>query len=219
MLAKSITWRMYRISYHFESAHASERPSTFLITCLANEWLFGNTVFTVLPGFAPSRTMRMIQTPGIDGRCAPKTSASILEDNLLDVYEVMREKEIAIAQIRREVEALRLVCQMLEKEGDSIPSTLETSPELKDEHRENSDVVAPDSERQAVLASIRARLADAEPTDPPKESRSVVVQFRDAALGASRALLKRVPNSRLFERKPQQSAIRNLFERFGRNAA
>jgi len=168
--------------------------------------------------------MPMIQTPGIDGSCAQESSTSILEDTLFDVYEVLREKEIATAQMRQEVEALRVVCQMLHSEDESIPDTWESSTERpkvnRDEHQEErTSVVGAVSEREAILASIRARLVEAKPNDPPKESTSVVVQFRHAALGASRALLKLVPYSRFFEKKPQQNSIRNLFERFGRNAA
>jgi hypothetical protein len=165
----------------------------------------------------------MIQTPGIDGRCAPKKSASILEDNLLDVYEVMKEKEIAIAQLRREVEALRLVCQMVQDQDDSVPNTLELCSERLeehgDEHREIDNVASAVIEREAVLASIRTRLVNAKLTDPANRSRNVAAQFRQAALGASRALLKRIPYRRLIERKPQANPMRNLFERFGGNAA
>jgi hypothetical protein len=139
-----------------------------------------------------------------------------LEDKLLDVYEVLREKEVAITGIRQEIDALRLVCQMLEDGDHPIPNTSEASTKGADEQ---TSVVSPVSERQAILAGIRARLEDAKPNDLPKKSCGVLVQFTHSALGASRALFKRVSHNRLLERRPEHNAIRNLFERFGRNAA
>jgi hypothetical protein len=156
----------------------------------------------------------MIQTPGIVGSWRPAKSASILEDKVLDVYKVLKQKEIAIAQLRREIQALRVVCRMLQNEDDSIPHTIDSPTEQRD----TTNVVGPVSERDAILASIRVRLVDAQ-TNTPKGYRGVVAQFRQAAVGASRALLKRVSYSRLFERKPQQQAIGSLPERVGHPAA
>ena len=134
---------------------------------------------------------------------------------MLDLYEIVKEKETAIAQLRQEVEALRLVCQMLQDEDDSFPTTFDSSAA----DREGTSAPAPVNDREATLASIRIRLMDARSNNPAKESRSAVVQFRQAALEASRALFKRIPRSRFSEKAGQGNAIRNLFERFGRHAA
>ena len=44
------------------------------------------------------------------------------ESDMRDVYEVLRAKEILIEPLRREVEALRLVAQLLSDDGDNSGS-------------------------------------------------------------------------------------------------
>jgi hypothetical protein len=139
---------------------------------------------------------------------------SILEDKVLDVYKVLKQKEIAIAQLRREIQALRLVCGMLQNEDNSIPN----AADLPTERGDKTNAVAPVGERDAILASIRVRLVEAQ-TNTPKGYRAVVGQFRQAAVGASRALLKRIRYRHLFERKPQQQAMRSVPDGIGHHAA
>jgi len=152
---------------------------------------------------------------------------SFLENKVPHVYEVLKEKESAIEQLRQEIKALRLVCQILHDEGDSDPRTFESGikpPDIEPEGIERiqkADVVRPADEREASLARIRARLDDARGKNAHTGGgRSALLRFRQAALGASRAFLKRILDSRSPEREPQQKTIRNFFERFGRpNAA
>lgn len=133
-----------------------------------------------------------------------------------DVYEVLREKEIAIERVRREIEALRSVCYLLCDEGDSTSHGFESGVERKEE----SDVLILAKERQDALAQIRARLVDTRPKSIKKGSgSSVLLQFRQVALGASRTFLRRVLDSPLLEREPQRKAFRDLFERLGRSTA
>jgi len=43
-----------------------------------------------------------------------------------DIYQVLREKELAIARVRREVEALRFCAQMLSEAGEiSAPQAVQ----------------------------------------------------------------------------------------------
>ena len=137
-----------------------------------------------------------------------------------DVYAVLTEKEIAIERVRREIEALRLVCKMMESEKDSgmdsMPMTLDSSSM---EGKEKTHVVCPIDEKKAALEQIRARFVEAGQKEIKKESgRSVLLQFRQAALNASHTFLRRVRDSRLWEREVPGNGIRDLFERFGRAA-
>ena len=133
-----------------------------------------------------------------------------------DVYEVLREKEIAIERVRGELEALRSVCHLLCDERDSTSGAFESGVERK----EKSDVLRLANEREYALARIRARLVDTRPKSIKKGSgSSVLIQFRQVAVGASRTFLRRVLDSRLLEHEPQRKAFRDLFERFGRSSA
>jgi hypothetical protein len=132
------------------------------------------------------------------------------------VYEVLREKEIAIERVRREIEALRSVCHLLCDEGDSTSDAFESGVERK----EKSDVLRPANERGDAVARIRARLVDTRPKSVKKGSgSSVLLQFRQVALGASRTFLRRVLDSPLLEHEPQRKAFRDLFERLARSNA
>ena len=133
-----------------------------------------------------------------------------------DVYEVLREKEIAIDRARREIEALRSVCHLLCDEGDSTSRAFESGVEPKEE----SDVLRLAKEKEEALARIRARLVDTRPKSIKKGNGSrVLLQFRQVALGASRTFLKRVLDSPLLEHEPQRKAFLDLFERLGRSSA
>ena len=133
-----------------------------------------------------------------------------------DVYEVLREKGIAIERVRREIEALRSVCHLLGDEGDSTSDALESSVERK----EQSDMLRPANEREDALARIRARLVDTRTRSIKKRSgSSVLLQFRQVALDASRTFLRRVLDSRLLEHEPQRKAFRDFFERLERSSA
>lgn len=139
-----------------------------------------------------------------------------LEDHLRDIYEVLKEKEIALARVRREVEALRLVCTLLCDEGDSTPITLKSAIKLREKREVVRRVDGRADERAAALAQIRARFVDAQPQTVQtkiESERGVLLQFREIALGASRTLLKRVRNSRLLEPEFQRKTVQDLFER------
>ena len=136
-----------------------------------------------------------------------------------DVHKVLREKKTAIKRVRREIEALRLVCQMMESEKDSPVDSIRITLESSVEREEKTDVVSPADERKAALEEIRARLEEAEQKEPKKENgRSVLLQCRQAAVNASQTFLKRVRDSRLWERDPQRNSIREFLDRFGRAA-
>ncbi|HXJ86734.1 MAG TPA: hypothetical protein VMS18_07960 [Candidatus Binatia bacterium] len=143
---------------------------------------------------------------------------AIPENKVPHVYEVLREKEIAIERLREEIEALRLVCQMVHNEADSTADTFES--EIQVTRGNHASAIRPTDDKAATLARIRARLVD-----PSGESirnnggGSALLQFREAALSASRAFLKRVLDSRSAGRAPQRSGIRELFVRFGRSNA
>lgn len=127
-----------------------------------------------------------------------------------DIYELLREKEIALARVRQEVEALRLACPLLLDETD-MPNTSSAGMEREEE----SDVIVqPSDERADSLAWIRARLVAAQPPRVAKQGeKSVVLKFKRVALGASRTLLKRVRDSRLLQPEFQRKSVRDLFER------
>ena len=135
-----------------------------------------------------------------------------------DVYAVLKQKQRAVKRVRREIEALRLVCHMMEQKDcrvDSIRITLESSIEPE----EQTPVVSPADEKKAALQQIHARLLEAEPKEIKKENgRSVLLQFRQAALNASQTFLKRVRDRRLWEREAQGNGNRDLWERIGRAA-
>ncbi len=138
---------------------------------------------------------------------------------MLDVYEIVKEKEVAIAQLRQEVEALRMVCQMLQDEGESVADITDSGIEPEETEPDKTTEISPVDDREAILASIRIRLIDARSKNSADESKSAVGQFRKAALDASRALFKRIPHSHFCEKIGQGNTIRSLFGRFGRHAA
>jgi hypothetical protein len=136
-----------------------------------------------------------------------------------DVYAVLKEKETAIERVRREIEALRLVCHMMENEKDSPVDSIRITLESSIEPEEKTPVVSPDEERKAALEQIRARLLE-EPRKGMKKpnGRSVLLQFRQAARNASQTFLKRVRDRRLWEREAQRDGMPDLLERTGRVA-
>ena len=128
-----------------------------------------------------------------------------------DVYAVLREKETAIERVRREIEALRLVCRIMESERDSRVESIRITLEPSIEPEETTHVVSPTVEKKAALEQIRERFVAAPPQEVKKENgRSVLLQFRQAARNASHTFLKRVRDGRLWDR--------DFFERFGRAA-
>ena len=142
------------------------------------------------------------------------------------VDEVLKEKELAIERLRREIEALQLVCPLLHDNGDFRSSNAEPGDESSVIRlgsgitcEVDAGILDPADEKAACIARIRSRLGDTGQRNVPTGGRNVLLQFGQAALDASRALLKRVQYNRLLEKKPPQGAIRNLFERFGRHAA
>jgi hypothetical protein len=133
--------------------------------------------------------------------------------------EVLKEKEVAIEKLRVEIDALRLVCPLLHDDGDFNP-TFDSGDKTADiEFGEKAAVEPPADEREACLARIRARLGDRAEKSAAPSGRNVLFQFRQAALGASRALLKRVPSSRFLNRELQRRTIRSLFEWSGPSSA
>jgi hypothetical protein len=141
--------------------------------------------------------------------------SSSLEDNVRNVYELLKEKKIAIERLRREIAALRLVVPLLHDEGDFIPGNFE--PVVGQERTSGIPV---SEEIDGWLAPIRSLLLDEERMGYKGESgRSVRLQFMQTALGASRTFFKRVLDSPLLEHEPQRNTIRDLFERLGRTNA
>jgi len=131
------------------------------------------------------------------------------------VYDVLSEKETAIKRLRREIDALRLVCQMVHEEGDSSPNACDSSVEREDD----TEAVRRAHEKEAALARLRIRLLEEPQEGATESSGNVLLQFGRAALGASRSLLKRVLVTRLLEREPPGKTIRDVFERLGRSPA
>jgi hypothetical protein len=121
-----------------------------------------------------------------------------------DIYELLKEKETALERIRREVEALRLACRLLDDEGGT-PYAFE--PGMEEENTDGSLLSGP-----GIVDEGRKGFEE-------RSGRSVFLQFTRFALDASRTFWKRVLESRLLEREPQRNAIRDLFERFGRSNA
>ena len=129
------------------------------------------------------------------------------------VYEVLKEKEIAVERVRREIEALRLVCQLLEQ-ADSTPVACES-----DSEPEKTAEPAPTvDQRAAALEQIRVRLAEERPV-VTGEHTGRLLQFTRTAIRASRTIVNRVPDSPLLERESQRKTIRDLFERLARSNA
>ena len=135
-----------------------------------------------------------------------------------NVYAVLKQKEIAIKRVRREIQALRLVCHMMESEKDSRADTIRITLESSPEPEGKMHVVPPTEEKKAALEQIRARFVEGPGHEIKKPNgRSVLLQFRRAALNASHTFLKRVCDSRLWDRETQRG-IRDLLERFERAA-
>ena len=124
-----------------------------------------------------------------------------------NVYELLKEQEVTIEQLRREIAALRLVIPLLQEEGDSIESSrAEEKPYLIPVARKG----------RASSAGNHPRIGEAAPDNNKEESaKSVLLHFRQIASGVSRALLKRVRESGLSNREPQRKTVRDVFERLG----
>lgn len=132
-----------------------------------------------------------------------------------DVYEVLREKEIAIERVRREIEALRLALPLLNDEGDSTTNTLESGIS-----EEKAEVFSPAGESEDALARIRGRFVETGQKGIKEGTgRRVLLQFKDIALSVSRTFLKRVLGSPLLEREPQRKTIHHLSEQLERSNA
>lgn len=136
-----------------------------------------------------------------------------------DVYAVLREKELAIQRVRREIEALRTVCQLLAGEEKDLGRNSIRITESSREPEEKAGVVSLADEKKAALEQIQARFLYAGQREIRKENGSVLLQFRQSALGASQTFLKRVRDSRLWQRETQRNTIRDLFGRFARSNA
>lgn len=137
-----------------------------------------------------------------------------------DVYAVLREKELAIKRVRQEIEALRTVCQLLAEEEEDFRRNSIRITESSKELEEKTAVISPTDGKEAALAQIRSRFLDAGRKEISKENgRSVLLQFRQSALGASQTFLKRVRDSRLWQREIQRNTIRDLFGRSTRSHA
>ena len=136
-----------------------------------------------------------------------------------DVRAVLREKKTAIKRVRREIEALRLVCQMMESEKDSPVDSIRITLESSGEREEKTNVASSADEKKAAIEQIRARFEEGGQKEVKKENeRSVLLQCRQAAVNASHTFLKRVRDSRLWERDPQRNSIRDFLDRLGRAA-
>ena len=131
------------------------------------------------------------------------------------VDAVLRDKEIAIERIRQEIEALRLVCHLLDDEDQATPNTDESDLALDEKVEEN----ALTDKRKESLAQIRERfLYPTESEIKPGSGRNVLLQFRQAALGASRTFVKRVRDGRS-ELEMRWKTFVELFERPERSNA
>lgn len=137
-----------------------------------------------------------------------------------DVYAVLREKKLAIKRVRREIEALRVVCQLIaQNEEDPNRDTIRIL-ESSTEPEEKTTIVSPAEEKKAALAQIRTRFLDADQREMRKENgRSVLLQFSQSALSVSQTFLKRVCDSRLWQGEFQRNTIRDLFGRSARSNA
>jgi hypothetical protein len=117
------------------------------------------------------------------------------EDHLQDIYEVLREKETAIEQVRREIEILRLACPLLADEADSAAMILSTGMESA----EDSNTAVPHSDESAA-PSIPIRIVAAPASSVANQAeKSVLLKFKEVALSASRSLLKRVRDTHLMD--------------------
>lgn len=112
-----------------------------------------------------------------------------------DIYEVLREKEAAIEQVRREIEILRLACPLLADEADSAAMILSTGMELGEE---NNAAVRPSDESAAASIPIRIVAAPSSGVWNQPE-KSVLLKLKEVALSTSRSLLKRVRETHLMD--------------------
>lgn len=135
------------------------------------------------------------------------------------VHEVLSEKEISIDRLRREIDALRLVCDMLHEEGDADPTAFELAIEQSEGEGTTESIPLAD-EKEASLARIRVRFIDGQENNVTTNTEpSVPLDSSHSTPGDSRSFLKRVLDIRFLEREPQRKAIRDLFQRFGRSNA
>ena len=136
-----------------------------------------------------------------------------------DIRAVLRVKKTAITRVRREIEALRLVCQMMESEKDSGVDSIRITMESSVEREEKTNEASPAEETKAALEEIRTQFEEGGQKEIKKESgRSVLLQCKQATVNASQTFLRRVRDSRLWERDPQRNSIREFLDRFGRAA-
>jgi hypothetical protein len=101
-----------------------------------------------------------------------------------DVYEVLREKEQAIEQVRREVEALRSVTPLLSDARSTIPQPVV--------HREaNTETVS--QELGEALRTVASLLLDeTEDFDPEVRARLVEATENDSKLGRARKISRQL---------------------------
>jgi hypothetical protein len=100
------------------------------------------------------------------------------------VYEVLREKEDAIEQVRREVEALRSVTPLLSDARSTIPQPVV--------HREaNTETVS--QELGEALRTVSPLLVDeTEDLDPEVRARLVEATENDSKLGRARKISRQL---------------------------
>jgi hypothetical protein len=100
------------------------------------------------------------------------------------VYEVLREKEDAIEQVRREVEALRSVTSLLSDARSTIPQPVV--------HREaNTETVS--QELGEALRTVAPLLVDeTEDLDPEVRARLVEATENDSKLGRARKISRQL---------------------------
>jgi hypothetical protein len=139
-----------------------------------------------------------------------------VEDCVQQIYKMLREKEVALQRVRREIEALRVACPLLCDESDFAPDVVE--PRIQPEAKTAAVSVA--YEADASLTETNSRPVDAGQKDLQRENeKNGVLQLGQAALDASRTFLKRVLDNHFVEREPQRKTIRNIFEWLGRSNA
>lgn len=142
-----------------------------------------------------------------------------------NVYEVLSEKESAIERVRREIEALHLVSHLLADDDDArsnapVPGVGSEGNIVRVGQRGSLlGRKAPDRVDPVSVARLRTQLVGAAKPATKGKGRSVLLQFRDAAVGASRTFLRRVLDSRLLEPEVRQELIRELLQRFARSPA
>jgi hypothetical protein len=101
-----------------------------------------------------------------------------------DVYEVLREKQDAIEQVRREVEALRSVTPLLSDARSTIP-------QLAVRREANTETVS--QELSEALRTVAPLLVDeTEDLDPEVRARLVEATENDSKLGRARKISRQL---------------------------